>query len=234
MSFEANYNQFTDFIPWSQQSPLRVLVVTAALPERDAVLRGLKSDPRFEVLLGGVGPVAAGVNTSRALAAANYNLVISAGFAGGFPNRAEVGSVVVGTEIVAADLGAETPEGFSSLNELGFGSTCIRTDKGLVDYVTKALVKAKLRVFNGPVLTVSTVTGTAETAKEMMARIPRAAAEAMEGYGVGFAALDQGLPVIEVRAISNMVGPRNRSAWRIREALEVLEAVFQVLSEVSI
>lgn len=234
MSYETNYSKIQDPISWHPQSPLRVLVVTAALPEQEAVLRGLKGDPRFEVLLGGVGPVAAGVNTHRALAAADYNLVIGAGIAGGFPDKAEIGSVVVGTEIIAADLGAETPEGFSGLEQLGFGSTCIRADRSLVDYVTKALSEAKLTVFTGPVLTVSTVTGTTATAREMAARIPGAVAEAMEGYGVGFAALDRGLPVLEIRTISNLVGPRNRSAWRIKEALEVLTATFQVLAEVSL
>lgn len=234
MSDKTNSSKIQDQISGHPQSTLRVLVVTAALPEQEAVLRGLKGDPRFEVLLGGVGPVAAGVNTCRALAAADYNLVISAGIAGGFPDKAEVGSVVVGTEIVAADLGAETPEGFSSLEQLGFGPTCIRADRSLVDYVTQALSEAKLAVCAGPVLTVSTVTGTTATAGEMAARIPGAAAEAMEGYGVGFAALERGLPVLEIRAISNPVGPRDRSAWRIKEALEVLAAAFQILAEVSL
>lgn len=37
----------------------RILVMTAVPVERDAVLRGLHNDPRFDVLEAGVGPVAA-------------------------------------------------------------------------------------------------------------------------------------------------------------------------------
>ncbi|MGW7126735.1 futalosine hydrolase, partial [Streptomyces sp. NPDC054901] len=39
------------------------------------------------------------------------------------------------------------------------------------------------------------------------------------GIGGGFApAAAHGLPVLEIRAVSNAVGPRDRSAWRIGEA----------------
>lgn len=210
----------------------RVLVITAVSAERDAVLRGINKDTRFDVLAAGVGPAAAAAGTAKALATAWYGLVVSAGIGGGFPGIADAGSLVVADEIVAADLGAETPEGFSSLDELGFGPTRLQVDAGLVSQVTGALIAAKLPVSTGPVLTVSTVTGTAARAAELAARVPGAAAEAMEGYGVALAARDYGLPILEIRAVSNLVGPRNRSAWRIKEALEVLEAAGSVLLEV--
>ncbi|KJS16970.1 MAG: hypothetical protein VR69_07145 [Peptococcaceae bacterium BRH_c4b] len=218
--------------PRRWESGMRILVMTAVLAEQEAVLRGLHSDRRFDVLVAGVGPVSAAVNTAKVLATAEYGLVVSAGIAGGFPGRAEVGSLVVANEIVAADLGAETPEGFSSLDELGFGSTRIQVDASLVNGVTEALLTAGLPVKAGPVLTVSTVTGTAETAAELAARVPGATAEAMEGYGVALAAYDRGVPILELRAISNLVGPRDRAAWRITEALDVLEAACSVLLEV--
>jgi len=221
-----------DLIFSMPQSEKRVLVMTAVSAERDAVLRGLHSNSRFDVLVAGVGSVVAAVNTARALATAEYSLVIIAGIGGGFSGRAEVGSLVVANEIVVADLGAETPEGFYSLDELGFGFTHVQTDASLLEHYSRALLAAKIPVNIGPVLTVSTITGTAERAVKLAARIPGATAEAMEGYGVGFAAFDQGLPVLEIRAISNMVGPRDRSKWRIKEALDVLEAASAVLTEV--
>ncbi len=211
---------------------MRILVVVAVPAEKEAVWRGLKGDGRFDVVAAGVGPVAAAANTAKALAAAGYGLAVSAGIGGGFPGRAGVGSLVVANEIVAADLGVETPEGFASLDELGFGSTRIQVDVNLVNAVAEALRAAELPVTTGPVLTVSTVTGTAESAAELAARVPGAIAEAMEGYGVAFAAQERGVPVLELRAISNLVGPRDRTAWRINEALGVLEAACAVLLEV--
>lgn len=215
-----------------QESGTRVLVMTAVQVEREAVLRGLHGDRKFDVLSAGVGPVAAAVNTAKVLATARYGLVVSAGIGGGFPGRAELGSLVVADEIVAADLGVETPKGFCSLDELGLGPTRIQVDTSLVNSVIEALLAAGLPVTTGPVLTVSTVTGTAESAAELATRVPGATAEAMEGYGVAFAALDRGMPILELRAISNQVGPRDRAAWRIKEALDVMEAASSVLLEV--
>jgi futalosine hydrolase len=210
----------------------RVLVMTAVSAERDAVLRGLQGDSRFDVSLAGVGPAAAAANTAAVLATAEYGLVVSAGIGGGFADRAEIGSLVVASEIIAADLGAQTPEGFRSLDELGFGSSRIQVDAGLVTRLTEALQAAGLPVTAGPVITVSTVTGTAAAASELAARVPGAAAEGMEGFGVATAAHLRGVPILEIRAISNPVGPRDRDAWRISEALTALEAASSLIMEV--
>lgn len=211
---------------------LRILVVTAVSLESDAVVRGLKSHPGFHVLMAGVGPTAAAAATAKALASAKYDMVISMGIGGGFPGKAEVGSVVVADEIVAADLGVETQEGFQSIDELGFGTTRYKVDAGLVNRVAGAMRIAGLPVTTGSILTVSTVTGTASSALQMVERVPGAVVEAMEGYGVAVAAHASGVPFMEIRSVSNMVGPRDRTAWRIKEALDVLDTASVVLSEV--
>lgn len=210
----------------------RILIVTAVAAERDAVLRGLRGSAAFEVVAGGAGPAAAAAAAARALACGGYRLAVSAGIAGGFAGRAAIGSVVVASEIVAADLGAETPEGFRTLDELGFGTSRCGTAAPLAGRIAAALRAAGLPTVVGPVLTVSTVTGTAATAAELARRVPGAAAEAMEGFGVAAAAVASGVPVLEIRTVSNAVGPRDKAAWRMKEALEALEAASSVLLEV--
>ena len=212
-----------------QQPQKRVLVMTAVSAEREAVLRGLGNDRNTDVFLAGVGAVSAAVHTTKVLAKEEYGLVICAGIGGGFPGRAEIGSIVVANEIVAVDLGAETSEGFQSLDELGLGTSRIPVEASLVNDITNVLLAARLPVQTGPVLTVSTVTGSATRSAQLAARVPEAAAEAMEGYGVAFAAVEHGIPVVELRAISNLVGPRDRAAWRIKEALDMLTTVSSVL-----
>lgn len=209
----------------------RVLITTAVRAEKDSVLRGLRNDHRYNVIEVGVGPVAAAVLTAKELATNDYRLVISAGIGGGISGKTEAGSLVVADQIIAADLGVETSDGFRSMQELGFGSNKIETDHHLVNLVVEALLAAKLPVGTGPIITVSTATGTAAGALEMTKRVPGVAAEAMEGFGVALAAFTYGVPVLEIRAISNQVGPRDRSAWRMKEALKTLEKAFEVLSE---
>ncbi|MFT9846721.1 futalosine hydrolase [Aneurinibacillus sp. REN35] len=215
-----------------QNSGQRVLVVTSVAAEREAVLRGLTNAEGFDVLVAGVGPAAAAASTAIALASDIYALVINVGIAGGFVGRADVGSLVVADEIVAADLGAQTPDGFISVDELGFGSARVPVDLVLAKQLAAVLNEAGLLVTTGAVLSVSTVTGTAATAAELSARIPGAAAEAMEGYGVAIAAQQSGVPVLELRAISNPVGPRDRTAWRMKEALQALQTASSLLPEV--
>ncbi|MCS7463357.1 futalosine hydrolase [Paenibacillus doosanensis] len=214
------------------QTQFRVLVATAVEAEKEAVLRGLGNDPRFDVIAAGVGPVAAAVGATKALAAAPYGLVVIAGIAGGFAEQAAIGSLVVASEIIAADLGAETPDGFCSLDELGFGSARIAVDLARAERLAEALAAAGLSARLGPVLTLSTVTGTAETSAALAKRVPGAAAEAMEGFGIAAAALYRGVPVLELRAVSNAVGPRDRAAWRIGDALQALQSASKVLQEV--
>ncbi|MEU6374542.1 futalosine hydrolase [Streptomyces sp. NPDC046909] len=205
---------------------MRILVATAVPVERDAVARSF-AGPAVDVLAVGVGPALAAAGTATALARTPYDLVVSAGIAGGFQPYAPVGSLVVADEITAADLGAETPDGFLPVTELGFGTVTHRPPEALV---REAVAATGARA--GAVLTVSTVTGTAARAAALRDRHPTALAEAMEGFGVAEAAALHGVPVLEVRAVSNPVGPRDRAAWRIADALTALTEGFGKLAPV--
>ena len=235
----------------------RLLVVTAVAPEAAAVLRGVQTAIPLsggqhtgpvphplpggyamercgpvDVLAAGVGPAAAAAGTATALTLSGYDLsgydlVVSAGIAGGFAPLAPLGCAVVAEAIVAADLGAETPEGFATVTELGFGR--VRHETAHSAPVAAALRAAGLPTAVGTVLTVSTVTGSAARAAELTGRHPGAVAEAMEGFGVAEAAAAHGVPVLELRTVSNAVGPRDRAAWRIGEAFAALEQAFALL-----
>jgi futalosine hydrolase len=199
-----------------------LLVVTAVAAEADAVRAG--ADPDHVVVEPvGVGPAAAAAGTARLLATGQYRAVISAGIAGGFPGRAPVGALVLGARSIAADLGAETPDGFLPVEELGFGSSVLPADPKLLQSLRAALPEAVV----GDVLTLATVTGTAATAEILATRHPQAVAEAMEGYGVAVAAA--GLPFAELRAISNPIGPRDRAAWRLKDAFAALSTASAAL-----
>ncbi|MGW7363658.1 futalosine hydrolase [Streptomyces sp. NPDC054841] len=229
---------------------------THPLPGGHALRRCAGAGVSVDVLPAGVGPAAAAAATATALTAAayeqagpgahgaagqgpgrpagaggpaaraGYDLVVSAGIGGGFQPVAPVGTVVVADAIVAGDLGAQTPDGFLAVEELGFGRS-VHVPSPLSGRIAKTL-----DAVYGPVLTVSTVTGTGARAAELITRHPRAAAEAMEGFGVAEAAAAHGVPVVEIRAVSNAVGPRDRSAWRIGEALESLRHAFGLLGPV--
>ncbi|MFF3939116.1 futalosine hydrolase [Streptomyces phaeofaciens] len=221
-------------------------MATAVPAERDAVARAFPeasgrvthrpgialhhAGDGYDLLAAGVGPALAAASVSAALTAAvledaPYAVVVSAGIAGGFLPEAPVGSLVVADVITAADLGAESADGFLPVTELGFGTVTHHPPKSLVRTAATATGAR-----TGAVLTVSTVTGTAARAAALRARHPRALAEAMEGFGVAEAAAAHGTAVLEIRAVSNPVGPRDRAAWRIGEALAALTTAFGKLA----
>jgi futalosine hydrolase len=195
------------------QADVQLLVVCAVEAERAAVI---EAGARAEVIVGGVGPAAAAAATSRALGAAPYDLVLSAGIGGGFaPLRP--GDVAVASTIVFADLGAETADGFVPVSELGFGDERYDVEPRL------ALELAdRTGGHVGTVVTVATVTGSAPTAAALARRFVDPVAEGMEGAGVAAAARLHGVPAGEIRAVSNLVGPRERDAWQVPLALAAL------------
>jgi len=224
----------------------RALIVTAVEIERSTVLAGLgisagspeasagalEDGAPIVVVAAGVGPAAAAAVTAQFTTmamheGAPFGVVLSAGIAGGFAGRVEIGGLVVATESIAADLGAAGPDGFQGVDELGFGVTRHDADPGLLRTLRQAFPEA----VGGPVLTVSTVTGTAASKEAVQKRHPDAVAEAMEGFGVAVGArLWPGTAFGELRTISNAVGPRDRAAWRIPQALDTLREAFAAIA----
>jgi futalosine hydrolase len=229
---------------------MRVLVITAVGAERDAALRqlpgahpvaGLPYDTvragEVIVAAGGVGPVAVAVATSRLLSALArtgqaVELVVSAGIAGGFRGRADVGDLVVPRLSAFADLGAGTEQGFLDLGGLGLDGGAPLASPALAD-VCEILAAAGLHPLVGTVLTLATMTGTEPRATELAEAYPNALAEAMEGYGVAWAAAEHGLPWAEIRAISNVIGRRDRSTWDVPAAFVTLGAAVAALAGAS-
>lgn len=178
----------------------------------------------IDVVVGGVGVAHAAASTASALAGQRYQLVLSAGIAGGFPPSV-AGDIIVADEVVHADLGAEDGDIFRPLSELGLDSERATLDPAITTELARRGGGAI-----GAVLTVSTVTGTATTTRLRLERHPTARAEAMEGAGVLAAAQLAGVPFGEVRAISNAVGPRDRSTWQIPLALRSLGTAIAAVS----
>ncbi|MCW2543468.1 MAG: futalosine nucleosidase [Frankiales bacterium] len=209
-----------------------LLAVVATPQECSALLGGLTATPldlgpyravstgTAAVVVSGIGPAAAAATTATAVSRLEIDLVLSLGICGGFPGAAGIGDVVIATDLVAADLGADSPEGFLAMGQLGWADDSYAVPTDLITAAADQLGE----VVTGPVITVSTVTGTAARVGQLAER-HGAVAEAMEGWGVLTAALPHGLPVLEVRTVSNTVGIRDTSTWDFSAALTALTRV---------
>ncbi|SDI91821.1 futalosine hydrolase [Natribacillus halophilus] len=210
----------------------KILIMTAVEAEKEAVERGIGETSGIDVAIAGVGPAQAAARTAFALPKDEYRMVVSVGIGGGFKNRAAIGDIVISDRLIAAELGAESSQSFIPIDELGFGTNVITADDSSVQRLSSRLIEKNQRVHTGAILTLSMVTGTDDTAHALIHRYPDACAEAMEGFGVATAAAEQNLPVLEIRSISNLTGPRDKENWNIKEALASLEPAGAAIKEV--
>lgn len=154
-------------------------------------------------------------------------LVVNTGIAGAYVGSGlGIGDVVLGVDEVFADLGMETPAGAEDATGEEF------TALGSYDFAEEVL-RAPLPLSapsfhaggckRGRGATVNMCTGTDETG----ARRRRAFGvdfESMEGAAAALAAHAAGVPMAEVRAVSNFAARRDMRPENIRRALAALSA----------
>lgn len=167
----------------------------------------------FDILLTGVGMTATAYALGRHLSEA-YGLVLNLGIAGCFDHSIPLGTVLNVTSDEFAELGAEDHHNFIRIDDLGFG----RSRFSATCQIIHPLIK-RLPAVSG--ITVNCVHGHAASIAAIKERLAPVT-ESMEGAAVFYACAEAGLPCLQVRAVSNYVEPRNRSAWQIGPALEKL------------
>jgi futalosine hydrolase len=165
------------------------------------------------VLRTGVGSVNAAFALTRQLHTERPRAIVACGVGGAYPGAAlDVGDVVCAISETYGDLGAASPEGFLDMEALGF--PVVDGDPPLFNRLPLHLFPAARRL---PFVTCSTCSGTDADATAMAARTG-GAVESMEGAAIVHVALMMGLPVGELRGISNLAGARDRARWRVEDA----------------
>ena len=153
-------------------------------------------------LVCGIGPVEAAAATARALALRPYAAVLHLGVAGA--RGLQPGTLVIGSDAVYCDLAAAIPV-----------VARVAADESLVEAARRALPGARV----API-------GTSAAVGSVPHDVP---VEAMEGFGVLRACALCGVPAVEVRAISNEIGERDRSQWDLAGAMRALRAAVPAL-----
>ncbi|MBT3353553.1 MAG: hypothetical protein HN402_01410 [Candidatus Scalindua sp.] len=131
-----------------------------------------------------------------------------------------MGTPVIIQKEVVADLGAEDSDSFLSLNDLDLGELEYYESKNL--NVFDDLFGDSLKTL--PVVTGATVnTATGKEATGIIrAEKYGVEVESMEGAGALKFGEDFGIPVLQIRSISNIATTRNRDSWDIIGAIKSL------------
>ena len=148
------------------------------------------------------------------------DLILHVGISGSYTPQIALGSVVEVTEERWADLGAENADGsLIDLFELGLADPSQKPYKSGVLVNKKSSLKTGLVQVSGQ--TVNMASGTSETSRRVH-RHRGIAVESMEGAAVFYAAAMWDIPLISVRAISNLVAIRDKTKWNIPLAIRNL------------
>jgi futalosine hydrolase len=177
------------------------------------------------------------VNTVQALSAAIENsrpsLIIQTGCAGAFREAGlNIGDIGIATQEIDIHLGIEPEKGDQPLNELPF-PVITKNDLEIKNRyplnqqlvtsafhaVKEAFEPGNIRTVKGPFVTVSTITATDNSAKNLHKRFS-ACMENMEGSGAAHLSIHYDIPFLEIRSASNFAGKRDRASWDLPLAFE--------------
>jgi futalosine hydrolase len=171
------------------------------------------SHPDVAIVRTGVGPVNAAHAVTLFLAQVDARAIVICGVGGAYPSSGlSIGEVVCAATECYGDLGATSPSGFLDMKALGF--PLVEGPPPLFNDLPMEIFPVERRV---PFVTVSSCTGTEMVARELETRTG-GAVESMEGAAIAHVAHLHGVPVGEVRAISNIVTNRDTKTWRLNDA----------------
>lgn len=191
---------------------------------------------------GGIGKAAAAAAAIGLVVACRTDALWLFGCGGAYPGSGlNVGDLALADGEIFGDEGVRSPEGFLDLERLGYP---MRHDQGEERYnhwpvdetlhqwarplLAEHAAERGKSFRSGPFVTVSTCTGTTITAQKI-ARHTGGICENMEGAAVALACRQAGVPMLEVRGISNRVEDRNSSGWDLPGGMAAAEEALLVL-----
>ncbi len=211
---------------------MHILIVAATTFEILPIINLLKKNGDrlngnvCNVLITGVGQVPATYALTTCLFNATPDVIIQAGIAGTFSKNILLGETVAVKQDVFGDLGMEEKEKFVTVFDAGFGN------KGALPFTDGWLINDNDSLFKKlPLKSVKAVTvnkvSDSRLQKMQLINTFSPDVESMEGAAVHFVCLQHKIPFMQLRAISNEVGERDKSKWLIKDAIVNLNTALE-------
>jgi len=204
---------------------MRILIVAATLQEVAFLENELKRKThKNEILfcIPGVGIVPTVYVLTKYLTFDNkFDLILNLGIAGAIDSTLKIGEVLEVCCDSFYDWGAEDNFNFLSVFDLGFLS---KNESPFVNGKLFSTYNSKFLLKKVNSITVQLVHGNAKSIEKLLHSDNKAELESMEGAAVYYVSNQYKLPVMQMRAISNYVEPRNRDKWNIELAINNLNA----------
>jgi futalosine hydrolase len=211
----------------AEAEPLR-----AALPHTETLdlplgfgLRSQAFGRRLDLLHLGIGKVNTAAGLALALERLRPQAVLQFGIGGGYVGSfTSIGMVLAASEEIHLDSGERTDDGWRGMADLGF-PLLEREESYYNRFPTDAQLTSAfsdtLGLPSGRFGTAESVSGSFDLGRELQERFD-VSIESMEGAAAAQTCLALSVPFAEVRAVSNIVGERDRSAWNIPAAIRAV------------
>jgi futalosine hydrolase len=194
---------------------MKILVVAATEME---IAPFVAQNTNTQVLITGVGAPACMYALTKRLLQNKYDFVIQAGIAGTFKNQYPLGQTFAVKTDLFADLGIQEKENFFTLFEKGFvNENTFPNTNGKMENTSEN--SFSLAAVNA--ITINTVSDSlAQT--ELYKKKYDADIESMEGAAFHYVCIQEKIPFLQIRSISNFVGERVKTNWKTKEAVDSL------------
>jgi len=213
---------------------MKILLTAATTFEIEPTLQLLEKEGfvqqgnEITVLITGIGPIQATYLLTQAIMQERPGLVLQAGIAGSFDYTALPGGQTVLVKYDAfGDSGMEEKGVFTTVFDAGFaGKNHFPFTEGWLVNQHPLLNNAALPVVKS--VTINKVSDSAVQKKQLTDTFSPQT-ETMEGAALHYVCLQQHIPFLQIRSISNEVGERDKSKWQIKTAVENLNIELQKL-----
>ena len=203
---------------------MQILVIAATAPEIEPFT---DANAGVDVLITGVGVPATIYHLQKRILQMDYDLIIQAGIAGCFHNNVLLGNVVLVKQDCFADLGFEEKENYTPVFNTPFADKDeFPFNNGWLINLNTHFQKTALSAVKA--ITVNKISDSA-LQRNQFANNFNAAIETMEGAALHYVCLQEKIPFLQLRSISNYVGERDKTKWKMKEAIENLNNELQIL-----
>jgi futalosine hydrolase len=202
---------------------MKIFIVAATQFELDATFKNIlpKDSDIIEFYVTGIGMLATATQITQLIIEQKPDLMIQIGIAGCFDKKTLLGTVMLVQQEFYGDLGVIEKGVWKDIFDLNLQkpNTPPHHKKGIVNPHIKTLNKAKLPVVNA--VTVNQIT----TSKKQITQLQQSyqpILESMEGMALHFVCSKLNTPFLQLRAVSNYIGERDKNKWNFSLAFENL------------
>jgi futalosine hydrolase len=193
------------------------ILLTAATEREIEPFQSEFSAGNIEVFISGVGVPTTVYGLQKKINARRYDMIIQAGICGSFSHDMPLGTTVLVKEDCFGDMGFEENGQFnpisksdlSNANEFPFTNGWLENENTFLAISHLGLARS---------ITVNKITNDPLQIKNQI-DIFNPEVETMEGAALHFVCLQERIPFVQIRTVSNFVGERDKTKWRMNDAI---------------